>query len=127
MAATAAFKRAVLDSITARGAVITLHSADPGTTGANELAGGGYAAKLTVWPAAVDGAGGDAGKAVATGSQQTFDVEAGDTAAWWGCWAGTVGARGAFLFGRPLTPSIAIAGANGQIAVTPVQTYGDPA
>ena len=120
MAATNAFKQAMADAATARGAVISLHSADPGTTGANELAGGGYAAKLTAWGASVI-VGADA---VATGSVQQFDVEGGDAALWFGGWAGTVGARGAFQYGKALVPGVTLSvGANGKVDVTPTYTF----
>lgn len=120
MAAHDDFKKAMADAGAARGSVITLHSADPGTTGANELAGGGYAAKQTAWGAAVIvGA-----NAVATGSVQQFAVEANDAAVWYGVWAGTVAARGAFQYGRPLTPGVTInAAGNGLVDVTPTYTF----
>jgi len=121
MAAHDDFKRAMCDAGTARGSVITLHSADPGTTGANELAGGGYAAKQTVWPASTIQ--GD-GTALAIGSMQQFAVEANDSALWYGVWAGTVGARGAFQYGRPLTPGVTISAAgNGLVDVTPRYSF----
>lgn len=121
MAATDAFKNAMCDAATARGAVITLHSADPGTTGANEIAGGGYAAKLTAWGASVIQ--GD-GTAKATGTTQQFSVEASDAALWYGVWAGTVAARGAFQYGRQLTPGVTISAAgNGLVDVTPTYTF----
>jgi hypothetical protein len=123
MASTNAYKIAVADFIAGRGAVLSLHSADPGTTGASELSGGGYARKTTTWGAAAMGAGADTGKAVAVGSAQTFDVEAGDTAAWLGVWNAT---GPTFLYGKALTPSVSIVGSNGQVQVTPTITYGDP-
>lgn len=120
MAATNAYLQAMADASTARGAVITLHSADPGTTGANELAGGGYAAKLTAWGASVI----VGPNAVATGSVQQFDVEASDAALWYGVWAGTVGARGAFQYGKALAPGVTISPAgNGKVDVTPTYTF----
>ena len=121
MAATDAFKQAMCDAATARGAVITLHSADPGVNGANEIAGGGYAAKLTAWGAAVIQ--GD-GTAKSTGTTQQFAVEASDAALWFGVWAGTVAARGAFQYGRALTPGVTISAAgNGLVDVTPTYTF----
>lgn len=120
MAATNAFKQAVADAVGALGATISLHSADPGTNGANELAGGGYAKKQTVWGAAVI----TGGNAVITGSTQRFDVEANDAALWYGVWSGTPGSPGSFRYGRPLTPGVTINSAgNGQVDVTPTFTY----
>lgn len=115
MAATDAYKQAVANAVAALGASISLHAADPGTTGANEIAGGGYARKTTVWgAAAIVGS-----NAVVTGSTQRFDVEASDAALWYGVWNG-----GTFLYGRPLTPGVTMnAAGNGQIDVTPTYTY----
>lgn len=115
MAATNAYKQAVANAVGALGADLSLHSADPGTNGANELAGGGYARKTTVWGGAVI----TGGNAVITGSTQRFDVEANDSAQWYGVWSGAT-----FLYGRPLTPGVTISAAgNGQVDVTPTYTY----
>jgi hypothetical protein len=61
---------------------LSLHSADPGTTGASEISGGtpAYARKACTWGAA------------ATGSRTlsaavTFDVAAGSTVSHFGCWS----------------------------------------
>lgn len=115
MAATNAFLQAVADAATALGNSISLHSADPGTTGASELTGGGYARKTTTWGAsAMNG-----GNAVATGSTVRFDVAANASAQWYGVWAG-----GTFRYGRPLTPGVTIGSSGaGQIDVTPTFTY----
>lgn len=121
MAATDAYKIAVAEFVGSQGAVISLHSADPGVTGANEIAGGGYARKLTAWGAgAIQGD----GSAKITGTTQQFAVEAGDAALWYGVRAGTVAAPGAFLYGRPLTPGVTInAAGNGLVDVTPTYSY----
>lgn len=116
MAAADALKQAIADYVGTLGASISLHSADPGTTGANEIAGGGYARKATVWgAAAIVG-----GNAVITGSTQQFDVESGDSATHFGVW----GPGPTFRYGKTLTPGITITGgANGKVDVTPTYTY----
>lgn len=115
MAATDAFKQAVANHVGTLGAVISLHGADPGTTGASELAGGGYARKTTVWGAAVMGG----GNATITGSTQQFDVEQNDSALFFGVWNG-----GTFLYGKALSPGVTIVGtAPGKVDVTPTYTY----
>lgn len=48
---------------------VSLHTADPGTTGAAEAAGGGYARQAVTWS-------GDGGEL--TGTPATFDVAAGN-------------------------------------------------
>jgi hypothetical protein len=66
----------------------SLHSADPGTTGANELGGGSpaYARKASGW--------GSPNAGVISG-QAVFDVPAGATVAWVGGWSAATG--GTFL------------------------------
>jgi hypothetical protein len=63
---------------------LSLHSADPGTTGAAELGGGSpaYARKPPPWSAPTSG--------VIT-SQVVFDVPAGATVAWVGAWSAASG------------------------------------
>lgn len=67
---------------------LSLHSADPGTNGANELTGGSpaYGRQSITWGSASGG--------VITGSA-TFDVPAGVTVAYVGAWTGETG--GTFL------------------------------
>lgn len=67
---------------------LSLHSADPGSTGASELSGGSpaYARKAPGWGAPNAG--------VITGTS-TFDVPAGATVAWVGAWSAASG--GTFL------------------------------
>lgn len=74
-------------------ATISLHSADPGTTGANEIAGGtpAYARKAAAWSPAANGS-----RALSTAI--VFDVAAGVTVSHFGAW----NAGGAFLGGDVL-------------------------
>lgn len=74
-------KNLMLDALTAVVDYLSLHSADPGATGTNELSGGSpaYARKAVTWNAASTGS--------ATGnSLPTFDVESGDTVSYVGLW-----------------------------------------
>jgi hypothetical protein len=57
---------------------ISLHTASPGTTGANEVAGGTYARVATTW--------GAISAASVTGSQVTINVPASTTITHWGIW-----------------------------------------
>jgi hypothetical protein len=57
---------------------ISLHTATPGTTGANEVAGGAYARVATTW--------GAISAASTTGSQVTINVPASTTITHWGIW-----------------------------------------
>jgi hypothetical protein len=60
---------------------ISLHSGDPSTTGANELAGGGYARLPVTWAAA------SAGAKSLSGTPYTFTVPAGVTVLYVGLWS----------------------------------------
>lgn len=57
---------------------ISLHTGNPGTTGANEVAGGSYIRVATTWGAISGGS--------VTGSQVTINVPASTTIAYWGLW-----------------------------------------
>lgn len=117
MAKTPAHMRAVCDLIAGTGNKITLHSADPGTTGAS-LVTTTPASANTTWGAAADGAGGDAGKAVATGSVVNFTVPASTTASHYGIWNGAT-----FLRGAALDAGITTGGAAVSVDVTPKTKY----
>lgn len=100
-------KEAAALAVTALGASISLHTADPGTTGSSEATGGSpaYARKTTTWT-------GGTADGIVAGSQVTFDAPAG-TYTHMGCWNGST-----FLWGLPLSSSVTL-GAQGQILVTP--------
>lgn len=85
---------AALTAVGALGGWLSLHTADPGTTGASELSGGSpaYARKQTTW--------GTASNAVLTGSAQTIDIPASRTIGWFGVW--TAASGGTFVTGGPL-------------------------
>lgn len=93
---------------------ISLHSADPGTTGANEISGGTYSREQTDWPA-------PAASAV-TGSAVTLDVPSGTTITHWGLWSAASG--GTFIFGGPL-PASETFGSNGTYSLTPTLSASD--
>lgn len=116
MAATDAYKLAIADYVGSLGNKITLHSADPGINGANELTGGGYGPKNTAWGlAAIQGD----GSAKITGTTQRFDVPANGAAKWFGVWNGST-----FLYGRALTPGVTINEVGpGKVDVTPTYSF----
>lgn len=75
---------ALLEIVTTKAAkYISLHSASPGTTGANEISGGSYARQPTTWGTISAGA--------VTGSQVTINVPAGTTVVYWGIWDAATG------------------------------------
>src|SRR5215469_10582889 len=94
----AGFSSTALDTgLTAQGAAatyISLHSGDPGVTGANEISGGSpaYARVATTWGTAASGA--------MTGSQVTINVPATVTVTYAGLWTAATG--GTFYAGCQL-------------------------
>lgn len=117
MTATSAHQKAICDAITAAGNKITLHSADPGTTGASLIATT-PASGNTTWPASSDGAGGDAGYAVATGSAVTLQCPASSTPGYYGVWNGAT-----FLRGKALDTPITVGASPVNVDVTPKARY----
>lgn len=68
------------DTLKGRFGLLSIHSADPGTTGANEVSGGTYARLAPSYGAAA------AGTADLSASL-TFNMPAGSSAAYWGAWS----------------------------------------
>lgn len=95
-----------LGAIDAAGTWVSLHTADPGTTGASEATGGSpaYARKQATWGSV------SAGSVSMTGAL-TFDVPAG-TYTHFSIW--TASTAGTFKESGPLTPSSTTFGAQGQ-------------
>lgn len=87
----------------------SMHTGDPGTTGANEANGGSpaYGRKQATWGASTTG--------TATAAQLTFDVPAG-TYTHFGAWSAATG--GTFRGGNALSASQTLA-SQGQILFTP--------
>ena len=73
-------KNSMLDSLTVD--ACSLHSADPGATGANEISGGSYTRQAPTFNAASTGA-------RALNADLTFSVPAGSTVSFVGYWSGT--------------------------------------
>lgn len=113
MPLTAVTKEAAADAVIALGAHVSLHTADPGTTGASEATGGtpAYARIATTWSADTTDDG------IRTGTQVTIDLPAG-TYTHFGLWSAATG--GTFVGGGPITSTTLAA--QGQIKVTPTYT-----
>lgn len=79
---TTAEKNWLLDQLGTRITHFGLHSAFPGTGGSNEISGGSpaYARKAVTWNAA-------ASDNLDANGSYAFDVPAGTTVAWLGCWS----------------------------------------
>ncbi|QGH76177.1 hypothetical protein SEA_JELLYBONES_35 [Gordonia phage Jellybones] len=117
MAKTNAHKRSLADAAAALGNRVKLHSGDPGTNGANLITTSPAYANTT-WAAAVDGSGGDAGKAVVVGSAVSLQIPVSTTATHYGIFSsGDVFLRGGPLANGPISSTSAGAVT---IDVTPV-------
>jgi hypothetical protein len=82
--AVGATRQILADAYTGSWSWLSQHTATPGSTGASEASGGGYARKQTTWGSGSNG--------VTTGSQVTFDLAAGTythTGGWTASSAGT--------------------------------------
>lgn len=90
---------------------ISLHTGDPSTTGANEVAGGTYARVATTWGSVTAGS--------VTGSAVVVNVPAGTTITYWGLW--TASTSGTFYFGGLLAAAETF-GAAGTYSLTPTLT-----
>jgi len=101
---------AAANGIAAAGAYISAHTADPGSTGTSEVAGGSpaYARKQTTWGTAANGE--------RVGSQVAIDVPAGTSVTYWGIWSAAT--SGTFLGGFPLGATETF-GAQGVLNHTP--------
>src|SRR5580704_13679217 len=88
-------KDAALTQISAANTWISLHTADPGNTGASEVAGGTYARVQTTW-----GTVGSPVQDAVTGSTVVINVPASTTVTFWGLW--TLGSAGVWCTGGQL-------------------------
>lgn len=104
-------KNGALDSIGTAATWISMHTADPGSTGTSEVTGGSYARVQTTWSAA--------SAASKAGSQVTINIPAGTTITHWGFWTASSG--GTFYYGGSLTNSESFGGA-GTYQFTPTLT-----
>lgn len=110
MAFTSTAKNAAVDGIGTNATYISMHTADPGTTGASEVSGGTYARVATSWSASSAGS--------KAGSATTLNIPASTTITYWGLW--TAATAGTFYYGGTIT-SEAYGGA-GTYVLTPTLT-----
>jgi hypothetical protein len=85
MAYSTNFRNAAVNAVGQNGGAdwFSLHTADPGTTGASEVTGGSYARVSASFPAAVGGSSTNAGA--------TINVPAGTTVTYWSRWTAQTG------------------------------------
>lgn len=103
MTINATSKNLMLDALGAVAGFASLHVADPGAAGANEVTGGSpaYARKAVTWNAA------DAGN-LDSSNAPVFDVPAGTTVSHFGLWSLATG--GTFYGGNALSAAEAFTG-----------------
>lgn len=96
MALSTTAANTMLDAVAADADYASLHTANPGSTGASEVTGGSpaYARKTITWNAA-------SGGNLDSSNSPVFDIPAGTTVTHWGVWSAASG--GTFLFGGSLS------------------------
>lgn len=101
-------KNSTIDHIASLGNWISLHTGDPGTTGANEASGGSYERRQTTWS--------PSSSAMATGSAVSFTGLPAGAYTHFGVWSAASG--GTFRYGFALSPGATL-NATGGFNVTP--------
>lgn len=110
MAFTTTSKDTAVNALTALGTYISVHSGDPGTTGASEISG--VSRVQTTW--------GSSSSGTATGSQVTFNSAPAGAYTHYGVWSAASG--GTFRWGFQLSPGVTLSDV-GVVLVTPRLTF----
>ena len=105
---------AAVNGIAAGATWISFHTADPGTTGTTEVAGGSYARQATVWATSLTGS--------RVGSQTSTSIPASTQVTYWGLWTSLAG--GVFFYGGALTAAETF-GSAGTLQFTPTITVSN--
>lgn len=101
-----------LDGAVAHAGTASLHTGDPGSTGSNEVSGGGYTRQSITWGTASDGI-------VETSSPVTFNVPGDTTVYYVGLW------DGATFLGYLTLESPETFSSPGTLEVTTLHIYAD--
>jgi hypothetical protein len=110
MSFTSASKDTAVNALTALGTYVSLHTADPGSTGASQAAG--TTRQQTTW--------GSSSSGVADGSQVAFTSCPAATYTHYGVW--TAATAGTFRWGFALSPGVTLSDV-GTVLVTPHLTF----
>ena len=89
-------------------AYISLHTADPGTTGASEVSGGAYARVAVTWNAPSAGT-------VTNSGALSINLPASTTASYFGIWSAVT--AGTYYIGGALSPSVTTGASAGTVAI----------
>lgn len=84
----------MLDAAAAEAVSASLHTADPGATGTDELTGGTYARQAITWAAA-------SGGTVGSSAGLTFSVPGGNTVTYLGLWDSAAAFLGGIVLSSP--------------------------
>lgn len=98
MALSNAALQTMYTALKGMGAYVSAHTADPGTTGANEVTGGSYARQAATLPTGSNGAG--------TSGQVSIPIPAGTTVKWLGLWTAANGGTFIGTHNAELSPNL---------------------
>jgi hypothetical protein len=87
---------------------VSLHTADPTTTGGNEVTGGSYARVAVTWNAA-------SGGSVTNSGALSINLPASTTAAYFGVWSAST--SGTYYIGGALSPSVTTGSSAGTVTI----------
>ena len=87
---------------------VSLHTADPGTTGASEVSGGTYARVAVTWNS-------PSGGSVSNSGALSINLPASTTASYLGVWSATT--AGTYYIGGALSPSVTTGASAGVITI----------
>lgn len=87
---------------------VSLHTADPSTTGASEVTGGTYARVAVTWNAASSGS-------VTQSNALSINLPASTTASYFGVWSAST--AGTYYIGGALSPSITTGASAGVVTI----------
>jgi hypothetical protein len=90
-------------------AYVSLHTASPSTTGANEVTGGTYARVAVTWTAST------AGSAASNAGSLSINLPASTTATHFGIWSAA--SAGTYYIGGALSPSVTTGGSAGVVTI----------
>jgi hypothetical protein len=94
--------------VTTNWGFVSLHTADPGTTGASEVSGGSYARVAVTW-------GSPSGGSVANTGALTINLPASTTAGFFGIWSAS--SAGTYYIGGALSPSVTTGSSAGTVTI----------
>lgn len=95
--------------VTTGWAYVSLHTADPGTTGASEVTGGTYARAAVTWTASTGGS------AASNSGALTINLPASTTASYFGIWSAST--AGTYYIGGALSPSVTTGTSAGTVTI----------